>query len=283
MRLRLTVFILLFIWLECQVLAHVTPTQTLAQLEIDLEKDPENTSLLLDKAHLLQLEKRLDESEEILIQVAELESPPSSDAVYLWVSLGMRKELFEDALKMSDGGIEAYPENFFQWQIRGQLFMQMERVDDSVEAFKESLKYDMSGSQRGYVFIARILLGRDEPGDKEHAVSLLNQAIEKLGNLSELHHMCSRLEMELGRYDAALGHIDALIERFGERVTFSMKRAEYLEKAGRYELAIEEYESVLSMLDVSEESKYGKNRVIERKAHIEASISRLKDNLTVIR
>lgn len=234
-----------------QVSAHLSPTNSLVEIERQLEENPDDVPLLLDKAHLLQQNRRLEASEAVLESTDTLEKPRGADAQYLWIALKWRQGELEEALKLSDQGIREFPDNFFQWQLRGQILMDADREDEAIDAFRQALEFNEADNSRGHVFVSRLLIERNEEGDKEEAVKLLNRAIEGTAGQSELHHMSLQLELELGNYDKALGHLDVLVQRFGNQITFARRRAEILEAAGRIEQSIAAYESALALTDAS--------------------------------
>lgn len=115
---------------------------------------------------------------------------------------------------------------------------------------RRSLLLDPKPSPSDVMTCAAWLRDRANPGDAESAISILDQGLAKLGVLTGLHHEAIRLEVGLKRYDSALRRIDALTTRFRPSVELSLRRAEILEQAGRYQDAATACDSALALLDL---------------------------------
>jgi len=253
-------FIVLFLLagLVPGVRGHLSPDDSLDQIERDLKDKPNDILLLLDKAHVLIIMNQWEKGGDVLRRVDELEPVRRADTSYLYVMLYHKQGDLKNAFEISDWGIKHFPENHFQWEIRGRIARDAGRTDEAIWAMSKSLRCRETVNPLNYMQIINILLERNQAGDKEQTLELLQSGIERVEHPSELLHLSIRLNSELGRYDLALEQIDMLEAAYGKQVPFATKRAAVLEEAGRNAEAANAYRSAIALLEALPEKKHNK-------------------------
>lgn len=235
--------------------AHVTLGDSLDRVEHKLKEQPDDVSLLLKKAHVLIIMEQGDQAEAILKQVDELKKERDADTAYLYLLLYEKRGEFEKAFEISDWGISQFPEDHFQWEIRGRLAKAAGEREEAITAMTKSLRYSKTVNPQSYIQLTTMLLESNQSQDKERAVALLREGIPRVEYPSELLHLSIRLNSELGRYDQALENINQLEMQYGKQVPFATKRAQVLEEAGRNAEAANAYRSAIILLEGLPEKK----------------------------
>ena len=235
--------------------AHLSTDDSLDQIELKLKDKPNDVSLLLDKAHVLLIMDQWEKGEAALRRVDELQQKRDADTTYLYILLYHKRGDLKKAFEISDEGIRQFPENHFQWEIRGRISKDAGKTEEAINAMTQSLRYRKTVNSLSYIQIINILLERNQAGDKERTLALLQGGIERVDNPSELLHLSIRLNSELERYDQALSDINTLEMHYGIQVPFAVKRAAVLEEAGRNTEAAEAYRSAIALLEALPEKK----------------------------
>ncbi|MEM9282753.1 MAG: hypothetical protein AAGA96_13075 [Verrucomicrobiota bacterium] len=269
-------FSLLFLCAFPPLSAH---PELLAQIIQDLENDPENIPLLMEKAQTLIDMEIYDEAEETLIFIEQLQPEVSAESTYLHILLHFSRDEKERAYKMSERGIKAFPNSSLLWDMRGQMFSEDERVSEAIEAFSKSLKLNEEATTGYYMRLAGLILERDAEGDPEKALGVIQEGLTKLGPNSGLLQFRIRLNRDLENFDAALGDIDKLEEQFGFQMNFITDRAKILTLAGRTEEAIKAYDEGIGHINAdpaNAEKKYMqrmKGNLEEAKAELQPTMA----------
>jgi tetratricopeptide (TPR) repeat protein len=248
----------LLIGLASNLRAHLSPDDSLDQIELKLKGKPNDVSLLLDKAHVLLIMDQWEKGEATLKRVDELQNERDADTTYLYILLYHKRGDLKKAFEISDGGIQQFPENHFQWEIRGRISKDAGKTEEAINAMTQSLRTRKTVNSLNYIQIINILLERNQAGDKERTLALLQGGIERVDNPSELLHLSIRLNSELERYDQALENINQLEAHYGKQVPFAVKRAAVLEEAGRNAEAAKVYRSAIALLEALPEKKQNK-------------------------
>ena len=249
-------FSILFPWVASPVSAH---PDLLAQIVQDLEKDPENIPLLIEKAETLIDMEIYDEAEATLTFIKQLRPEATAKSTLLQILLTFSKGETEKAYEMSDQGLKEFPNSHALWDMRGQMFREDERISEAIEAFSKGLELNEEAASGYYMRLAGLILERDEEGDPDKALGLIQDGLDRLGPHSGLIQFRIRLNRDLENYDAALEDIDRLEERFGFQMNFATDRARILTSAGRNEEAIEAYDQAIDYIDAdpaNAEKKY---------------------------
>lgn len=248
--------------------------ELLAMIVEELENDPENVPLLIEKSQTLIDMEIYDEAEETLKFIDQLQTEVSAESTYLHILLNFSKKEKERAYEMSDWGIKEFPDSHIIWDLRGQMFSEDERVSEAIEAYTKGLVLNKEASSGYYLRLASLILERDAEGDPEKALGVIRGGVTKLGQNSGLIQFRIRLNRDLKNFDAALGDIDILEEKFGFQMNFATDRANILVLAGRKEEAIKVYDQAID--HISADPANEKKKYMQRmKAKLEAARAEL--------
>jgi len=100
-----------------------------------------------------------------------------------------------------------------------------------------------------------VLLGL---GKKDAALRALDDGMARVGHVVSLELPAVDLEVELGRYDAALARLDRLAATAPPNPLWIARRGEVLDKAGRGAQARAEYAKALALIDARPAARRGK-------------------------
>jgi tetratricopeptide (TPR) repeat protein len=231
--------------------AHPDPRHTLEELDAHLLEKPGDTELLLRKADMLLLTKQLPAAAEIAAKL--LETDPDHAEVLLLdarVSLGQGKH--EEAATKARSLTARHPRSEAAWKFLARAEEAGGHRPEAIAAMRKHIAIAPKPGPGDALLCATWL---QESGDPSAAVTILDQCLAKVGCLSGLQHKAIGIEMELERYDSALRRIDALEGRFRPAIDLSLKRAEILEKAGRFSEAASACDSALALLDALPSSR----------------------------
>jgi len=121
----------------------------------------------------------------------------------------------------------------------------------------------------------QVILRRDALvgiGKKDEAVRALDEGMERVGHVVSLELPAVDLEMELGRWDAALARLDRLAATAPPNPLWIARRGEVLEKAGRGPEARAEYAKALRLIDARPAARRGKP-LVDLKQHLETVLA----------
>jgi tetratricopeptide (TPR) repeat protein len=89
-------------------------------------------------------------------------------------------------------------------------------------------------------------------GRRSEALTALEAGLARIGPAVSLELAAVDLEVELGRYEAALARLDRLLGRTAVSPAWVVRRGEVLERAGRPAEARAEYARALALIDARE-------------------------------
>ena len=111
-----------------------------------------------------------------------------------------------------------------------------------------------------------------EAGREGEAVAVLDEGMARLGRLGTLAAMALDLEIALGRTEAALRRVDALIAAAPRKEGALYRRGAILEKAGRVAEARAAYELALAAIAAVPEYRRGTEATRTLQIQIEAAL-----------
>lgn len=240
------VFILL---LALPLTAHPDPRHTLEHLDEHLQETPDKPELLSQKAALLIDTDHPDLARPVIARLLEL-APAKPEYLLLDAQVTLEERNTAAALAKTTALVAAHPEFVPGLKFLSRVEEESGNREGAIDAMQRCLALAPNPSPSDVMTCAAWLRERAKPGDTEAAISLLDQGLAKLGVLSGLHYEAIELELGLGRYDSALRRIDALTARFRPSIDLSLRRADILEKAGRYREAAGALDSALALLDL---------------------------------
>jgi tetratricopeptide (TPR) repeat protein len=92
-------------------------------------------------------------------------------------------------------------------------------------------------------------------GRREHALSVVEEGLRRLGSLVVLEDAALELEQTLGRFDAAIARIDRLLATAARKESLLARKAEILDRSGNAAKAAETRRAALAALTALPQSK----------------------------
>lgn len=234
--------------LTLPLIAHPDPRHTLEHLEEHLKETPDNPQLLAQKVELLMDTEHLDLARPVCDQLLAV-APGKREFLLLDAQVTLEERNTASALSKTRAVTAANPDFAAGWRFLSRVEEESGNREAAIAAILHSLSVNPKPTPSDVLTCAAWLRERGKPGDVELAVVQIDQGLAKLGVLSGLHYQAIELELPLGRYDSALRRIDALTARFRPSADLSLRRAEILEKAGRYAAAAAACDSALALMD----------------------------------
>lgn len=228
--------------------AHPDPKHTLEHLEEHLKETPDNPQLLAQKVELLMDTEHLDLARPVCDRLLEV-APGKREFLLLEAQVTLEERDTASALEKTRAVTATNPDFAAGWKFLSRVEEESGNREAAIAAMLHSLSVNPKPAPSDVLTCAAWLRERAKPGDIETAISEIDKGLAKLGVLSGLHYQAIELELPLGHYDSALRRIDALTARFRPSADLSLRRAEILEKAGRYDEAAAACDSALALMD----------------------------------
>jgi tetratricopeptide (TPR) repeat protein len=115
---------------------------------------------------------------------------------------------------------------------------------------------------------------------KEHideAIRGLDEGLNRLGQLVILHLYAIQLELEKGRYDAALKRLKQIAAQSGRQESWLARSGEILEQAGRTAEALQTYTQALAHIDSLPSHRRQTRSVVRLQGRLKAAVDRLEE------
>lgn len=232
--------------------AHPDPGHSLQSIAEHLAATPNDPLLFLNRADVYLGIGDIARAQ-TAINRAETLNPKTPGLGYYKarVFLGLRQsDRSDDARLCLEKLLIAEPLHADAWRLLAKILLDAGCADAAINAASHVLLTDPRQLSPGdYTRTASLQLRRNQPGDAEQALAILNQGLARFGCLKGLHYMGCDIELRLGRHDAALQRLAALSARFRPQVEFEVKRAEILVTAKRFREAAQAYDNALAILD----------------------------------
>lgn len=234
--------------LTLPLIAHPDPRHTLEHLEEHLKETPDNPQLLAQKVELLMDTEHLDLARPVCDKLLAV-APGKREFLLLDAQVTLEERNTASALSKTRAVTSANPDFAAGWRFLSRVEEESGNREAAIAAILHSLSVNPKPTPSDVLTCAAWLRERGKTGDVELAIVQIDQGLAKLGVLSGLHYQAIELELSLGRYDSALRRIDALTARFRPSADLSLRRADILEKAGRYAEAAAACDSALALMD----------------------------------
>lgn len=227
-----------------QLLAHAGIAELESSSAEEVARRPDDPQAHLERARVLRLAHRWDEALEQLGVAARRGADPDevgATRVAILLDAGKAAEAIDEA----DLVLARRPDAYGLLFERGRALLALGRAEEAARDFGRAIQ-GMPEPQPEQVLARRdalLSLGR-----REEAVSALDAGMARIGRVVSLELPAIDLEVELGRYDAALGRLDGLLARGAPNPAWVARRGEILEKAGKKAEARAEYERALAII-----------------------------------
>ena len=226
---------------------HADVELRIGALSEQISQHPEDAALYLRRGNLHREHRDWDAALADYDR-AETLRPGWSDLLYHRGLLWLAADRPEQALSLLDAFVAQVPDQPRAYQARAEAKVRLGRTDEAVRDYTLAIDLDPDPRPDVYLVRAKLLL-EQEPPHLDEALAGLDQAAARFGTLPNLTELAIQAELAAGRYDAALGRLDALGSTVASNPAWLAKRAEILEAAGRIKEARETCQKALSTID----------------------------------
>jgi tetratricopeptide (TPR) repeat protein len=246
--------------------AHADLEQQIARVTKQIESDPGNATLYLQRGELHRLHREWDDAETDYARAARLD--PSLIAVELARGMMLSDSGNPDEAKTHlDRFLAAQPDHVNALATRARVLADLGRRLAAAEDYSRAIRLSTNPQPEFYLERARALTLE---GGEHFAEALrgLDEGIQKLGPVATLELAAIDLELQIKRYDDALARLDAVAAQSGRKETWLARRGEMLEQAGRPGQARKAYADALAAI----ESLTPRARKVPATAELEAKV-----------
>ena len=229
------------------VLAHDDPHNSIKEITLQMQQDPNNAELYLKRGELHRISAHWDLALADFDGVAQLQ--PNHESVdFHRGRLLFGAGQFQPARTALDRLLSAHPNHIEGLIVRGRLLRKLGQPLDAAADYAHALSLAPNPTPVLFIEQAEALAKAGE-AYVGAAVRSLDEGIEKLGPLVLLESRAIDLEVRRQRYDAALVRIDQVLAELSRKEKWLARRGEILEKAGRFEEARATYEDALKAIE----------------------------------
>jgi tetratricopeptide (TPR) repeat protein len=210
----------------------------------EVRRHPGDAQVRLQHARVLQLAHQWDAALAEL-DIAALRGADADEVGAVRASILLDAGRTQAALAELDRVMARRPEAYGLCFERGRVLLALGRTEDAAQEFGRAIA-GMPAPQPEHVIARRdalLALGR-----REEAVAALDAGMQRVGRVASLQLAAIDLEVELGRYDAALARLNELLMHGAANPMWMARRGEILARAGKTAAARAEYERALALL-----------------------------------
>jgi len=226
------------------VSAHAGIDELMREANEEVRLHPADAQVRLQHARVLQLARQWDAALAEL-DIAAIRGADADEVGAVRASILLDAGRAQAALQELDRVIARRPEAYALRFERGRVLLALGRTEDAAREFGRAIA-GMPEPQPEHVIARRdalLALGR-----REEAVAALDEGMKRVGRVASLQLPAVDLEVELGRYDAALARLDELLMHGAANPIWVARRGEILARAGKTAAARAEYQRALALL-----------------------------------
>jgi tetratricopeptide (TPR) repeat protein len=248
--------------------AHVGVDELDAATQRELATKPDDPQKHLDRARVLQMKGAWDAALEAVEAAAAHGADPDvcgSTRASIYLEAG-----FPRMAKVEiDRVLARRPEAAGLLYERGRAWLALGDREAAARDFGDGIAKGPRPTPEQVIAHRDVLV---ELGKKDEAVKALDAGMARVGHVASLELPAVDLEVELGRYDAALARLDRLVATAPPNPLWITRRGEVLEKAGRTDAARAEYAKALALIDARPAARRGKP-FVELKRRLETALA----------
>ena len=220
----------------------------------EVTRHPESAPAHLQRAYVLQMKGQWDAALEEAEEAAARGADPdvvgqAKGAVYLEAGFPRMAKIELDRV------LARRPD---AWGIvfeRGRAWLAIGNAEAAARDFGEAIAKGPNPTPEQVIARRDALLSL---GKKDDALRALDEGMARVGRVVTLVMPAVDIEVELGRYEAALARLDALAKTAPPNPIWIARRGEILDKAGRPADARAEYAKALQLIDTRTAARRGK-------------------------
>lgn len=252
--------------------AHPSPEHKIEELESHLRESPSDPEMRIAYAAQLRKMDRFGDAEKQLLLVETLAPDHPGAALERARIAYYRNGDTAVAASLAEGLLKRHSRHAPAWDFLGQLRKKEGKTDEAIECYRRYIALSKELRAGDFTDLASMLSARGNPGDKEEAIEVLDQGVEKVGELAGIHLMASEIERSIGRHEAASRRFDKLAARYRPRPEWSRRKGEILLEAGRNQEAASSFDAALAMVRAMPPKRRADPEVRKLEAALEAQI-----------
>ena len=211
-------------------------------INMGLNQHPNNIDLMLLNSELLIFNSKYDDAYQILSFVEEID--PENREVYLQkATIYSKNNLSEEAIEILKNALSFIDEKFDIWNMIAMEFLLIEDFESAIPFFKKCLDYDEDDYQSLY----NLIFCYENLGLIEESINELSLVLEKRPYSKIAWHQLGRIYTKQGRLKEAISAFDFAIISDDQFVSAYIEKAKILEKARKYNNALENYKISLQL------------------------------------
>lgn len=233
----------------CPALAHPAIDDQIAGLNARIAEDPDDAALYLRRGELHRIHRNWTEAEADYARALKM----NPELLTARMSLGrMRLEAGQPkaALTELDVYLKSRPRDPVALVARARALEKLGRHLQAAESFSRAIAVSEEQRPRPEYYLerARALVAAG-PKHSDQALLGLDEGLARLGQPVTLQNFAIEIELKRKRYDQALTRLDAMWAGSQRRETWSLRRGEILELAGRMPEAGQAYRLTLTAIE----------------------------------
>lgn len=254
------------------VRAHGDVHEQILKITEKIKLEPDNAQLHLRRGELHRIHMDWDTAEADYTRAAQLD--PSMDGVELargtmLLEAGRPQEA-KDAL---DGFLKHNPDHIRGLVVRARALTAVDRNLDAERDYTRAISKMRRPLPEYYFERAKALAAEDEE-HVDRALAGLDEGIKKLGPVVTLQLCAIDLELTVGRHDAALARLDAIMKQSARKERWLLRRGEILLEAGRVTEASEALKRGLNAIGALNPSRRKTQTTKELKKRLTTALER---------
>jgi tetratricopeptide (TPR) repeat protein len=220
--------------------AHDGVAGQIADLSIQIARDPHNAELVVRRADLYRATRQWNEALADLERARQLDpSLPNIDVLHAQVFSGQGR--YREADRAATRCLERNAQHAEALVIRARARAALGRPREAVADFSTAL--EVRSLPELYIERAGTAAAAAGPGS---AIAGLDEGIARLGPIPSLELAAITYELKLRRFDAALDRLDGISARSVRQESWLARRGEILELAKRTDAARAAYDAALT-------------------------------------
>lgn len=257
--------------LPVSALAHGPLHDRLADLTAQLERDPANASLYVERGELHRHHRDWKAAEDDYTRAQHL-NPQLAGIDFFRGRMLFESEQRQAALAALNRYLSDQPGQPDALIIRGRVLLQLDEPLAAARDFDDAISQLREPQPEHYLERARALAAANAV---QEALRGLDEGVTRLGLITTLQLYAIELDLKAGHYDAALARLDTVAARSPVKAHWLLRRGEILEAAQRPHEARVSYEAAVAEIRSVPSSRRDTNANHRMEARLAADLERL--------
>ncbi len=213
-------------------------------IKLGLQQHPTSTTLKLFRIELHIFENNLDKADELLNELYNIE--PLNEEIYIQkANILSKKDKHEEAIKVLKKTIDLAQDNSDLYSLIGMEYLFLDQLENAKVNFMKCLENDYND----YSALYNVIYCFDFLDQNKEAIEFLNVYLDHSPYCEVAWHQLGKQYFALKEYTKALAAFDFAIISDDTFIGAYIEKGKVLEKLGRNEEAIENYNITLSLED----------------------------------